>query len=78
MIHNDLVTMLMSQFINKYDKIWDILVGLYPVWIEPTSVKELTSQTLINVSEVYEAEISKVVPLILVFWQRVPVRLLLL
>ena len=49
----------MSQFINKYDKIWDILVGLYPVWIEPTSVKELTSQTLINVSEVYEAEIVK-------------------
>jgi hypothetical protein len=41
------------------NKVWDLLLQLYMVWIEPASVKEITSQSLLNVSEVYESEISK-------------------
>ena len=48
---------LLGQFIVKYDKIWMLLVDLYLVWIEPVSVKELTSQALINVTDTYEKEI---------------------
>lgn len=46
-------------FIGKYNKLWNLILDLYTVWIEPASIKELTSQTLINVSEVYDAEITK-------------------
>lgn len=35
------------------------MLKLYSVWIEPASIKELTSQSLINVTEVYESEINK-------------------
>ncbi len=34
-------------------------MGVYSVWIEPASIKELTSQSVINVTEAYEFEIKK-------------------
>jgi len=34
-------------------------LGVYSVWIEPASIKELTSQSVINVTEAYEFEIKK-------------------
>lgn len=58
-IHNELIGMLMTQFIGKYNKIWELMLKLYTVWIEPASIKELTGQSLINVTEVYESEINK-------------------
>ena len=53
----DMMSILLGQFVVKYDIIWMLLVDLYLVWIEPVSVKELTSQALINVADTYEKEI---------------------
>ena len=46
----------MRVFQKNYDILWEILINLYLVWIEPSAIKEVTSQCLINVKEVYERQ----------------------
>ena len=57
---HELVAKLAKNFEKTYDLLWEILINLYLVWIEPSAVKEVTTQSLINVNEVYEFEISLV------------------
>jgi hypothetical protein len=56
----ELANKLMKTFEKKYDELWGTMLNLYLVWIEPASVKEVTSQSLINVKEIYENEIAVV------------------
>jgi hypothetical protein len=48
----------MKIFQNKFDKLFEILLKLYTIWIEPDSIKEAIGHSLINVKEIYENEIA--------------------
>lgn len=50
----------LAKFEANFDSLFNTLIDLYRVWIEPSSVLEITSSTQINVKEVYEQEISTV------------------
>ena len=45
-----------ASFDRKYDQLWHLLLNLYSVWIDPKSILELTSQSVINVREIFESE----------------------
>jgi hypothetical protein len=59
-IESDRLNLIMKKFEIIYDKLWLTLIDIYMAWIEPCSVKEVTSQTLINVSEIYETQVALV------------------
>jgi len=45
-----------TNFEKKYDQLWYLLLNLYSVWIDPKSILELTSQSVINVKEIFDSE----------------------
>ena len=47
-----------DDFERKYDKLWSLLLSLYSVWIDPKSILELTSQSVINVKEIFDSNIT--------------------
>ena len=47
-----------KSFKNKFDRLFEILLRLYSIWIEPESIKEAIGHSLINVKEIYENEIA--------------------
>ena len=53
-----LAVMSIKKLEKKFDVLWEILINLYLIWIEPSAIKEVTSQSLINVKEIYEHEIA--------------------
>jgi hypothetical protein len=56
----ELLSKYAKKFANSYDKLWEILINVYLVWIEPSSLKEVTLHTMINVKDIYENEIALV------------------
>jgi hypothetical protein len=54
----DLMTNDHDDFERKYDKLWSLLLSLYSVWIDPKSILELTSQSVINVKEIFDSNIT--------------------
>ena len=54
--NNNSVTSWQTNFERKYDQLWNLLLNLYSVWIDPKSILELTSQSVINVKEIFDSE----------------------
>lgn len=52
--------LLEPKFERNFDELFDLLVELYFVWIEPSSVLEITSNCQINVKEVYKTDVSSI------------------
>jgi hypothetical protein len=54
----DLMTNDHDDFERKYDKLWSLLLSLYSLWIDLKTILELKSQSVINVKEIFDSNIT--------------------